>query len=150
MSLQTKRKGVAAVEFALVAPLLCMAFLSMIEISRAIQVSQIITNAARDGARCISQTVSGPTAPWTQQAGTQAGATEVINDYLTNANTYGNTGLPTVTPTYTELTDPTGIKSYQVTITIPYSQVAYFPPIFLKGNLTARCVFRSEKQGGEP
>ena len=48
---QRVRPGAAAVEFALVAPLLVMLVLGMIEFGRMMMVEQILTNAAREGAR---------------------------------------------------------------------------------------------------
>ena len=48
---QRGRPGAAAVEFALVAPLLVMLVLGMIEFGRMMMVEQILTNAAREGAR---------------------------------------------------------------------------------------------------
>ena len=49
--MRTDRKGTAAVEFALVAPLLCVMILGMLEIGRALQVQQALTNAVREGCR---------------------------------------------------------------------------------------------------
>ncbi|MGB6041722.1 MAG: TadE family protein, partial [Pirellulales bacterium] len=46
-----KRRGVAAVEFALVAPLFVLMVMGMIEVGRAIMVQQVLTNASREGAR---------------------------------------------------------------------------------------------------
>lgn len=45
------RSGAAAVEFALVAPLLFMLTLGMMEVSRMVMVKQLLTNASREGAR---------------------------------------------------------------------------------------------------
>ncbi len=45
------RKGAAAVEFALVLPLFVLIFLGMLELGRGLHVQQVITQAAREGAR---------------------------------------------------------------------------------------------------
>ena len=45
------RQGAAVVEFAVVAPIFSMLVFGMIEFGRAIMVEQILTNAAREGAR---------------------------------------------------------------------------------------------------
>ncbi len=45
------RQGAAAVEFAIVAPVFFLMVFGMIEFGRAIMVKQVMTNAARDGAR---------------------------------------------------------------------------------------------------
>ena len=48
---KSKRRGVSAVEFALVAPVFLAILFGMIEFGRAIMVGQLVTNAAREGAR---------------------------------------------------------------------------------------------------
>jgi Flp pilus assembly pilin Flp len=45
------RRGAAAVEFAIIAPVFFLLIMGMIEIGRAVMVQQIITNASREGAR---------------------------------------------------------------------------------------------------
>ncbi len=45
------RRGAAAVEFAIIAPVFFLLILGMIEIGRGVMVQQIITNASREGAR---------------------------------------------------------------------------------------------------
>ena len=56
---KTPRRGAAAVEFALVAPLLFMLFLGFVDVGRAIMVKNLLTSAARDGAR--TATLDGAT-----------------------------------------------------------------------------------------
>lgn len=45
------RRGAAAVEFAIIAPVFFLLIMGMIEIGRGVMVQQIITNASREGAR---------------------------------------------------------------------------------------------------
>lgn len=47
----SKRRGVAAVEMALVAPLFMLLVLGIIEFGRYLMVGQLVTNAAREGTR---------------------------------------------------------------------------------------------------
>lgn len=47
----TERSGAATVETALVLPIFFMVMLGLVEIGRAFMVSQLLTNAAREGAR---------------------------------------------------------------------------------------------------
>jgi len=49
-----KRKGSAMVEMALVLPLLILLLVGIVEFSRVLMVKQVITNAAREGARAAS------------------------------------------------------------------------------------------------
>lgn len=47
----TQRSGVTAVEFALVAPVFFLLVFALIEVSRALNLKQALTNAAREGCR---------------------------------------------------------------------------------------------------
>lgn len=49
-----KRKGAAAVEFAIIAPFFFMLLMGMLEVGRAVHVQQVITNATREAVRCQS------------------------------------------------------------------------------------------------
>lgn len=46
-----KRSGIAAVEFALIAPVFFLVVMSIIEFGRVVMVQQVLTNASREGAR---------------------------------------------------------------------------------------------------
>lgn len=139
MSLQTKRRGVAAVEFALVAPVLCMAFLGMIEIGRAIQVQQVLTNAVREGCRGYADNTATVTSGSTvYTVGTAAYATYLVTDSLSNANIGIDTSKVTITETITPVTVSNIIVNQAtVTASLPYSSVAYFPGFIIKRPITA-------------
>ena len=51
-SYRKKRRGAAAVEFAVVAPIFLLLVFGMIEYGRMVMVQQVLTNASREGARC--------------------------------------------------------------------------------------------------
>ena len=103
MGMRTNRKGTAAVEFALVAPLLCIMILGMLEMGRALQVQQALTNAVREGCRgyCDNPTTvqlggQGPS----YTTNTPAYAIALVQYSLENANvgiTTSNIGSVTVT-----------------------------------------------------
>src|SRR5437588_7312275 len=78
-----KRRGVVAMEFAIVASLLFILLLGMIEFGRAMMVLNVVSNAARAGARAGSLS-----------SGNYASATAAAGAVLTAA------GI-TATPTYT-------------------------------------------------
>jgi Flp pilus assembly protein TadG len=127
----TAHRGVAAVEFAIVAPIFFMVVLGIIEFGRMSMVQQVITNAAREGARIA-----------VLDGSTNAGVTNKINDYLIAASINGAT--VTMTP------DPPSTAGFgqpvTVNVSIPFDNVSWLPTsIFLQGqSLNATVVMRRE------
>ncbi len=118
------RRATAAVEFALVAPVLLTVVIGIVEVGRAIMVQELLTNASREGARVAgNDTISSTSA-------VQA----AVDNYLSGARISGAT--TTVSPG-----PPSGASDGQpvtVTVTISYSQVAWSPSAwFLKGKTLA-------------
>jgi Flp pilus assembly protein TadG len=134
--MRSRRKGVAAVEFALVAPLLCMMVLGMVEIGRAVQVKMALTNAVREGCRGYADSTANLSSGY--QTGTIAYAKYVVLDALQNSKLKINTNNVTVT-TSSEAVTVGGLSMTKVTVTasIPYSSISYFSPFLTHGNLTA-------------
>ena len=130
-SYRKKRRGAAAVEFAVVAPLFLLLVFGMIEYGRMVMVQQVITNASREGAR----------------VGVLEGTSnqEVLDRVTGFLNSGSITGANiTVTPTNPETAafgDPV-----TVTVDIPFSQVSWLPsPMYLGGRtLSATTVMRRE------
>ena len=126
-----KRRGAAVVEFAFVAPVFFLLVFGMIEFGRMVMVQQIITNAAREGARVAIL-----------PSETTAQVTTAVSNYLTGAGISGAT--TTVSPS------PPSSAAYgalvTVTVTIPFTSVSWTAsPIFLGSKtLTATCEMRSE------
>src|SRR5262249_8726464 len=90
---QQRRRGAAAVELALVLPLIIILLTGIWEVGRMVEVQQILSNAAREGARQAS----------TGQI-TNADVEQVVVQYLNvagiptaNINTTGNTGIQSIT-----------------------------------------------------
>jgi Flp pilus assembly protein TadG len=81
-------RGAAAVEFALVLPLLLMIVLGTIDWGWYFFVSQIVTNAAREGARVGSLTAYDPDNPDADTAA-EAEAEATVATYLTGATLKG-------------------------------------------------------------
>jgi Flp pilus assembly protein TadG len=73
-----RRRGAAAVEFAIVAPLFFLLVFGMIEFGRIIMVQQVITNAAREGARV--GVLDPPTGGTNKQT-----VLDTVSNYLTSA-----------------------------------------------------------------
>jgi Flp pilus assembly protein TadG len=127
------RRGAAVVEFAVVAPVFFLMIIGMIEFGRAIMVEQILTNAAREGARVAVLDSATPTA---------SVVSGKVTTYLTNAGING----ATVTITPTEPTSATYGQPVTVMVTVPYTSVSWLPsPWFLKSKtMKATSVMRRE------
>jgi Flp pilus assembly protein TadG len=149
MRVPVNRKGAAAVEFALVAPLLCIVILGSLEIGRALQVQMALTNAAREGCRAYCDTTATVTLDGTTyQTGTSNYAIAVVKYSLKNANvgiTSSNIGRVTITATTGTATTVSGVTltPATVTATVPYSSVAWSPSFIIgSSNLTASITMR--------
>lgn len=127
----SRRRGAVAVEAAVVTPLLMFFALAMIDYGRLVMVQQILTNASREG--CRVAVVSGAT---TSQVTTQ------VNEYLAGANLAGAT---------TELTPSSPGSAAEgtpitVTVSVPFSQVAWMPSLFLNTTtVTANATMRRDQ-----
>ena len=125
------RNGAAVVEFAVVVPVFFALVFGMIEYGRMVMAQQIMTNAAREGARLGILDNS-----------TTSEVTTAVNSYLSAANITGAT--VTVTPS------PPSSAGYgqpvTVKVTVPFSQVSWLAsPIYLSGTtLSATTVMRRE------
>ena len=126
------RRGAAIVEFAVVAPVFLTLIGGTIEVSRAIVVVQLLTNASREGARIAGYDTTTSTST----------VTSAVNTYLTNERISGAT--TTISPSsLSSVADGTAVS---VTVSIPYSKVTWLPkPFFLGGKtLTATTVMCRE------
>jgi Flp pilus assembly protein TadG len=124
-----QRRGVAAVELALLLPFLLILLLGSWEVGRMVEVNQVLDNAVREGAR---QAASGQL--------TNAQIQQVVVAYLQNA------GLPTgnVVVTVTDLTAPgtdataaTQMDHFQVTVSMPFNDVRWVN-LYLVSNSTSQ------------
>jgi Flp pilus assembly protein TadG len=136
------RQGAAAVEFALVAPVFFLMVFGIFEFGRAIMVQQVLSNAAREGARVAI--LDSPTPTHNQVVAT-------VNSFLQSA------GIPTASVTVTidagpsHATEPTDASvtygsPVKVSVQIPYNNVSWIPAsrFFKDRNLTASTVMRRE------
>jgi Flp pilus assembly protein TadG len=117
----TGRRGAAAVEFAVIAPVLVFFLIGMWEVGRLVQITQILDNAAREGAR---QAASGQN--------TNAQVQLLVCQYLKNAGLPDYTASSSSYVTVKDLTNPgtdassaSSMDQLQVTVTIPYSAVRW-------------------------
>ena len=129
---RTRRRGAAAVEFAVVAPILFLLTLATIEFGRAMLVQQLMTNASRAGAREASLPNS------TED--------EVIAATREYAETAGIDPLDvTVVVDPSPATVETG-DSITVTASVSYDDVTWLPSAWFLGGvqLNASSVMRKE------
>jgi Flp pilus assembly protein TadG len=111
--------------------------LGMVEIGRAVMVMQVVTNAAREGARLavIDGSAATPTTTTVVQ--------NWVKSYLSNSGLSSSAATVTVSPEPSTATDGTQIT---VTVSIPYSAVSWLPTArFMAGrSLKAKVVMRRE------
>jgi Flp pilus assembly protein TadG len=115
----SSRRGVAAVELALLLPFITIMLLGVWEVGRLLEVNQILSNATREGARQASTGLLN-----------NSQIQQVVKTYVQNA------GLPTqnVTITVADLTNPGSdatsaaqLDQMRVSLTMPCSDVLYAP-----------------------
>jgi Flp pilus assembly protein TadG len=130
-SYRRQRRGAAAVEFAVVAPVFLLLVFGMVEYGRMVMVQQLLTNASREGAR--KAVLDGSK---TEDVKT------LVNDYLVNSSIKGAT--VTVTP------NPPSSAAFgapvTVSVSVPFDKVSWLPgPMYLRGKtMTASAVMRRE------
>ena len=116
MKIKTKRRGAAAVEFAIVLPILVLLVFGMIEFGRMLMVQQMIVNSAREGAR--HAILNGSSLQST---------TARVENYLVNA------GI--TDPEITISPDPEKVGTSEpvtVGVRVPFTDVSWLPtPMFL-------------------
>jgi len=136
-SCRKHRRGAAAVEFAIVAPVFFLMILGMIEIGRAVMVQQIITNASREGARLAVLPGS-----------TRADVITRVEDIL-SSSTIPNAQVDIFDELGGEL-DPEDAEYgdvVNVTVSVPFSEVSWLPASKFMGGrtLTASTIMRTER-----
>ncbi len=136
-SMKRRRRAAAAVEMAVLAPLLITVLLGIWEVGRMIEVQQLVNNAAREGARKAAVgSMIDPTTGSSKNI-TASDVTTTVTTYLTT-NGVNTTGI---TVTYSNLTTPSATDPYQasqsdhlrVSVTLPFSNVRYIALTSLTG-----------------
>ena len=109
-----KRRGAAALEMAIVLGLLILLVFGIIEMGRAIMVNQVITNAAREGAR--RAVITGATNTQVERR---------IDAYLADAGITGYTRILEVNGAPGSLATAPTHAQVGVAVSVPYSQVSF-------------------------
>lgn len=124
------RRGTAAVEFAVVAPVFIALVFGLLECGRVVMVQQMLTTASREGARLAITENS-----------TLAGVESAVDTYLTNGAVTGAT--TTVTPS---LSSAQPGDTIVVQVQMPFDDASWLPTTwFIKNTtLTASSAMRRE------
>ena len=109
-----RRCGAAAVEMAIVLGLLILLVFGIIEMGRAIMVNQVITNAAREGAR--RAVIPGAT---------DAQVNGRVGKYLADAGITGSTTTIKVNGSAASLSTAPSRAEVEVAVSVPYSEVSF-------------------------
>ena len=130
-SYRKQRRGSAAVEFALVAPLFFILVFGMIEVGRMVMVQQVITNASREGARLA-----------VLDTATVAEIETTVEDFLSSGMISGADVIVSPDPP----SDAGHGEPVTVTVEIAFDKVSWLPsPVFLGDvNLSASTAMRRE------
>lgn len=138
-----KRRGIAAVEFAVSATLLIPLLLGIIEFSRLGMATQLITNAAREG--CRVAVIPNNTAADVQNRMTAVMiATGITIPSPTVVNSDPGTAGVFLMPSNWD-TAP-GDTPITVTVRVPFPQVSWTTPFFLQSSsLTGTATLNSER-----
>lgn len=134
-----KRRGIAAVEMAVVSPLFFMLIFGMIEFGCAMLAQQAITNAAREGARiAVLPDGTRDRVDVYARSVLRAAGVDPASATITIANEAGST-LDPATATYGDV--------IMVRVSIPFSQVSWVPvPRYLGDTiLSSATVMRCER-----
>ena len=130
-----RRRAAALVETAMCLPVLLLLVLGMLEVGRAVMVSQRLTHAARHGARAAA--VSG---------GTTAAARAAVADAVSGAGLSGAEVTVSVAGTEGEAARARRGEPISVAVSVRYADVAWLAaPVYLEGaTLKAEAVMRRE------
>ena len=128
-----RRRGAAATEFAIVAPVFLLLVIGILELGRALMVQQVLINASRVGAR---QAVT---------LGATAGAVQTaVEDYTANVAVPGVTVDVSPDPASAVAGDP-----ITVTASVPFNAVSWLPSPWFLGGKTLTASSRMRKEGFE-
>lgn len=114
-----KRAGVAAVEFAVVMPVMALLIVGLWEVGRMVEVQQFLANACREGARQASTGVKSSSqvqqtvVTYLQQKGISSVTTSNVT-----VTSVSNTGI-------TDPSQATQMDQFRVSVSIPFSSVRW-------------------------
>jgi Flp pilus assembly protein TadG len=130
-----QRRGAAAVEFALVLPVLVTILIGATDFGRCYYSAIAVTNAARAGAAygCMNPYDSSNSGNW------QAGITQAVSDELSQSAAFDTSQL---TVNINTVTESSGLTQISVQVTYPFTTVVSWPSIPSSFNLSQTVVLR--------
>jgi Flp pilus assembly protein TadG len=140
-----RRRGTATVEAALMLPLALTLMLGTWEVGRMVEVSQILTNAAREGGRGAS------TGQYTNSQ-----VQQIVLNYLKNAGLPSTSAMVAVSDLTTPNTDCTlaaELDQLQITVSIPFKNVRWSAATLVTNantTLSAKTIFYSNNNQSYP
>ena len=153
-SVPARRRAAAAVEFAVVAPLLLLFLLGIVEYGRLLMVAQITTNGSREGARYAVQADATPAEvdAYTRTYLTQAGVPAAAIAGVTTESQVGSSdpGYTAQNQGWVPATNLGGLKPgtpVRVRVVIGYEGASWLPmTVFVSSGsqLTGTTVMRKE------
>lgn len=128
-----RRRGGAVVEFAVLLPFISMLLFGILELGRMLEVQQVVSNAAREGARHAAK------------YGNTTQVDTVVQNYLRNC------GIEQYTLQIEEPKAGKPSNSVTVTVTVPYADVSILAANSLQWldqkTMTATVTMRSKEKG---
>jgi Flp pilus assembly protein TadG len=139
----TSRRGTALVEMALVLPIFIAVTLGIVEFGRAMMVGQLITNAAREGARLgIIEGSTNADIVSDMQAFLLQSANIPAQDLTINITVTPDEGNPSAG---NEVANALPRDLVSVYVSVPFSKVSYISGSYLNGKtLSGRSAMRHE------
>lgn len=128
-----RRCGAAAIEMAVITPIFFFLVITIVEFGRMLMVQQVVTNAAREGAR---RAVIESATPQQVQ--------DLVDSYLSDASIPGSS----MTMNPATLDNLALGQPITVTVSIPYSSVTWFPSSWFglgSVQIEASTVMRAER-----
>lgn len=128
------RQGAAAVEFAVILPLIVLLILGAIEMGQAIMVQQTLIAASRAGARVYA----------VRQETTAQDVRDIVDVAMANANISGYSVDPD--PPFSQAKDIGHLEPVTISVSVPFSQIAWLPGIWFLTDttLTGRCTIPAD------
>lgn len=129
----TARRGVAAVEFAIVAPVFFLLVIGFVELGRGLMVQQVLTNASRVGVREAIGLHS-----------TKSAAESAAADYADGCSVPGITVSVSPDPASASAGD-----EITCTVSVPYADISWVPSPWFMGESTLEATSSMRKEGFE-